>query len=231
MPQFRRRYKLGTDLCAYCGANVCTDREDPIPMALFPKSIRGSIQFLKIPACNACNNAKSQVDGALRDLLTLDFQTQNHPLIQELFEEKFVTAIKKNNVRMLDRFLEGRPRPITTPSGFFLEMGYEFPTDTTPAEMAIGWLTRGMQWVVSGQAVSPHVVKAHRVEGEMLIKLNTAIDPNTLSGAYQQGEPYLGAWIDKFERYVFWIHCFFGRIFYLARVDRMQNDDASTLGK
>jgi hypothetical protein len=47
-----------------------------VPKCLFQKAVHAAIQ---VPACNECNNAKSNYDSQLRDLLAISVENRQHP--------------------------------------------------------------------------------------------------------------------------------------------------------
>lgn len=222
----QRKFRKGVDLCAYCGTKICEDSEDPIPLNLYPKNIRQGLQFLKIPACRRCNLEKSKVDGDLRDFIALQFDNQNHPVVKELIETKVLKAYTRNNVRLMDRFFEGKNVPITTPSGFLIEMGYEFPADFTRVNEAVTWLTRGMHWAVTGKAIDAAFTKVVPIPREEAREAALMFHNVGLTGCYKQGAPYFCAWVAAPSE-IHWAHIFFSNVLYHGRTHPMSAGDSS----
>jgi hypothetical protein len=236
MPIKQRRFKLGVGLCAYCGVVVCTDGEDPIPRSLYPKSIRQGIQFLKIPACSNCNNAKSQVDDDLRDYLTINFATQTHPAATQLFHDTVIRAAEDNHIRLLDRFYEGKNVGLVTPSGFLFDLGYEVPFDDQPIVEAVKWLTRGMHWAVYGETVDAGTSLVWRIPDDQVQKWAVRFHGFSGKDFYIQGEPYTCGWVKAEDGRVLWAHSFFDSALFMAiteprnsRAEAVQSQSAECL--
>ena len=115
----QKRFKVGRDLCAYCGVNIATQREDPVPRGLYPKRARAQLQLLKNPACSDCNGAKTRVDNALRDFLVIDLDCSAHAVAQEVCAEKMASGVTGNHVRLIDDFYTGEDAPVFNREGNF----------------------------------------------------------------------------------------------------------------
>ncbi|MDP9370732.1 MAG: hypothetical protein M3Q03_21100 [Chloroflexota bacterium] len=104
MPIQQRPFRLKHDPCAYCGRNTATQSDVPIPRYLYPESLRTQLQFqlLKVPACRACNRAKSRGENALRDFLLIDIDKSDGALAQELFAAKMLTTVTDHHAQVLD---------------------------------------------------------------------------------------------------------------------------------
>lgn len=220
MPIKKRRFKLGVDSCAYCGVAVCTDREDPIPRSLYPKSIRQGIQFLKIPACSDCNGTKSQVDDDLRDYLTINITSQAHPVATELFNDTVIRAAEGNHIRLVDRFYEGRNVNLATRSGFLFGLGYEVPFDDQPVTEAVRWLTRGMHWAVYGESLDADSTVVWRIPNDQVLTWAMRFHSYPGKDFYAQGEPFTCGWVQADDGRVLWAHSFFDTSLFMAMTKR-----------
>lgn len=212
----RRRFRLGVDPCAYCATAICEDREDPIPLALYPRRVRSSIQFLKIPACRSCNDAKSRVDGALRDFLTINIESQRHPVATELFGGTVIRAAENNRVRLLDQFFEGREVQRVTPSGIFIELAYEVPYDHQPINDAVVWLTRGMHWAVYGRSVDAASTLVWLIPPEEKLLWVKKFHGYRGRNSFTQGDPFTCGWVATEDGDALWAHSFFDSVLFMA---------------
>src|SRR5262249_34719128 len=118
------RFRTGQAMCAYCGSEVSSQREDPIPRNLYPSHLRSTVQLLKIPACATCNVTKSQFDNFLRDFLVIDIDSGAHPVAAKVFDEKMISAVIENHVRLLDEFYGGFDVVVGDRTGSHLTLGY-----------------------------------------------------------------------------------------------------------
>lgn len=217
MPIAERRFKVGKSLCAYCSVAVSEEREDPIPMSLYPASVRPEIKkFLKIPACHACNHAKSLVDGELRDFLTIDIDSQKHPIATELFNTTTIKAAGYNNIRMVDRFFDGSIGTRFNPAERSVEVTYGVPFDEPRLTEAVSWLTRGMHWYVYGTSVDMDSTRVRLVEPENVLKWLRFIGDRKKADFYEQGDPYIGWWTLIDNEGTLWMHVFFGTKVFVA---------------
>lgn len=215
MPVERRRFRLGRDLCAYCASVTNEDREDLIPLALYPPSIRPTLQFLKIPACRPCNHAKSQVDGSLRDYLSINSVSQRHPVAMELFHDTVIRAAERNQIRLLDQFFEGRDVWRTTPTGIRIPE-YEIPYDDQPVHDAVVWLTRGMHWAVYGTAIEADHTKLWLIPPELVFEWIQRFHSFPGRDYFIQGEPFTCGWATATDGGTIWAHSFFDSVLFMA---------------
>jgi hypothetical protein len=78
----------------YCGKRDQLSEDHVIPQCLFAGNCPGNTP--KVYACEKCNNiVKSANDAYLRDMLFMDMDSTQHPIVQQLWE-KFARALSRN---------------------------------------------------------------------------------------------------------------------------------------
>ena len=90
-----RKKNNGEILCVYCQDRPGDTKDHVIPRLLLPKVIPYGTQLITVSSCFECNNRKSLDDAYLRDLLSHDVHTQDHPGA-ECLRDKFHSSCKKN---------------------------------------------------------------------------------------------------------------------------------------
>ncbi len=219
VPIQQKRFRLGRDLCAYCGLNTATQREDPIPRNIYPESLRAQLQLLKIPACAACNRAKSKVDNALRDYLLMDIDSSEHAVVQELFQSKMITAVTENHVRLLDGFYQGIDVPAFTREGGLAGLTYSVPADLEPVYKAVNWLTRGLHWAATGVSVSAASTSVKLVDRYDRLDLMVKLATLGFTDRFSQGGPFTTGWIVVSSGTIYWAHVFLDSVLFYCKTD------------
>lgn len=214
------RWKLGRVRCAYCGVELASTRDHPIPVNLYPLEERTKVQMLKVPSCQGCNGTKSQFDNFLRDYLTIDLDSSQHDLAQQLQVTKTVVAAASNQVRLLDSFYDGRTVPAFTRDGAFDGLAYEIPIDPEPVRNAVEWVVRGLHWAVFDETIQPADVRVSFVDRYKRQDAIVRMAVLGWSGHYTQGEPFTGAWIMGGAGKVYWALVFFDSVLFLATTQR-----------
>lgn len=146
-----RSFKLGVNLCAYCGVAIATTKDHVISRNLWPDDERNGVTFIRVPACSPCNGQKSKVDNFLRDYLVIDEDGGCHPLSAKLMSNGTIEcAVQGKHIKILRSFEDGviLPRvsqagtiwgPITA-SRWIGRIGSRSPRQlTTSAGGCIGW--------------------------------------------------------------------------------------------
>jgi hypothetical protein len=136
-----RRKKYG--YCAYCGDYDILTRDHVIPQCLFVGGTPGDVP--RVYACSTCNgDEKSSNDTYLRDLLVMDMDSSEHPVVKQLFD-KFVRAIKRNQSKAArDAMQSTRPIPLMTPSGLYAGWAWAFESEDKRNEAIMSMIVRGL---------------------------------------------------------------------------------------
>lgn len=213
----RSRWKLGKALCAYCGTAVATTRDHPVPENLYPVELRARLQMLVVPSCRPCNDAKSRVDGTLRDFLLIDMDSSEHPVVRQVFQDKMMTAVSDNHVRLLDGFYKGKNVPVFNQEGNYDGEGFAIPADLEPVSAAVEWLTRGLHWGAFGVNVDLASTDVKLVQRNQ--RMDTIVQMAVMgwTGSFHQGGPISTGWILAPSGTVYWAHSFFDAVLFLAR--------------
>ncbi len=150
-------------LCAYCGLRPGTTRDHVIPKGLFPKPRPQSI--ITVPVCALCNNAKSQDDDYLRDMLVIDFQTEGHPIAQQILKGPMIRSAARNKSRVARaaQLASGRI-PIRTPSGLYIGNAVVIPLESDRLQRIFATIVRGLTFHFHQRRLPPDCVfEASRV--------------------------------------------------------------------
>ena len=141
------------EICAYCG-KLATTKDHVVAKCLLVNSELGVI----VPACEACNNAKSRDDVYLRDVFTIRAETANVPNMKSK-SEKMERAALRDGFSSPGREILGMisNQAVVSESGDLKGFVYR-------AEARAERILSGLQWIVKGlyfyhfkQVLSPDV--------------------------------------------------------------------------
>ena len=130
--------------CAYCGEAVATTKDHVIPKGLFAQPYPPNL--ITVPACEPCNNRKSQDDDYLRDLLTCDIFGSESPVAKQVFE-KVLTSDRRGSSTIVKTAREKmRFEPLHTRGGIYLGDFPTFPIDGERFNKIMETLVRGLYY-------------------------------------------------------------------------------------
>lgn len=86
-----KKGKRKVKICVYCGQLKEVSKDHVIPKCLFIKPY--PLNLISVPACDECNNAKSQNDDYLRDILVTDNWVSKSPTAQQVFHQKMLGCV------------------------------------------------------------------------------------------------------------------------------------------
>jgi hypothetical protein len=107
------------EMCPYCGIREGTTEDHVIPRCLFSGDKPRT--YIKVMACNECNNQKkSRDDDYLRDMLLVDVDSHDHPRAQALLD-KLLRSVEDDRSLIARIILrEYRILPVVTESGLYV---------------------------------------------------------------------------------------------------------------
>lgn len=123
----RKTKQIVAGYCAYCEAWFEELTEDHItPQCLYGKKVPADIPV--VFACTSCNgDLKSKDDTWLRDVLMLDIQAFDHPVVQEIYEGPFKRSVGYGNASPVVGATQNAvrlPMPVFSPSGIYVGPAY-----------------------------------------------------------------------------------------------------------
>lgn len=238
-----RSYRLGVDPCAYCGIGIATTKDHVISRNLWPNDERNGVAFIRAPACPACNGMKSKVDNLLRDYLVIDEDGSCHPLAAKLMTNGTIErAVQGKHIKILRSFEEGVVLPRVTPAGIIWGAHFGIPLDRQDWEHiaeAVDYISRGLYWVVTGEAMSNDMAVSSR-----LIPRPDRVEAlerfGHIARVAQQFHPEAGNWIEIGNVYsgfmaaapggMYWYHVFYNGVTFLSRIGlTASSDEAPTV--
>lgn len=147
--------KRKTGQCAYCGEIKHLTRDHVIPLSLFTQPLPANL--ITVPACDNCNNAKSLNDDFLRDFLVCDVLGNQHPIAQNIFEEKVLSSQRQDSSVIAREILsKGKLEPFHTLGGIYLG---DFPTtelDERRINAVFSTVVRGLYYSWRKQRIPDH---------------------------------------------------------------------------
>lgn len=181
--------------------------------------LRARLQMLVIPSCRPCNDAKSRVDATLWDFLLTDIDSSEHPVARQVFEDKMMTAVSDNHVRLLDDFYQGKNVPVFNQVGDYdyNGKGFAIPANFEPVYAAVEWLSRGLHWGAFGVNVDSASTDVKLVQRNQRMDTIEQMAVMGWTGSFHQGGPISTGWILTPSGTVYWAHSFFDSVLFLAR--------------
>jgi hypothetical protein len=224
-PVERRRWKKGKEPCAYCGGAAST-REHVVPKNLYIPEDRKALQLQTIPACKKCNGDKALVDETLLYYLSADIDSSQHEKAKPLLLGPTSRAAARNQVRMLDKFYDGKTVPSFTRDGDYDAPAWAVEIDFDPVYKAVEWITRGMHWLVFKEipeisTLGVYVVDRYQRKDVMVKSLSAG----GFQAHFKQGEQYGCTWGETPSGVMYWYHVFFDSVLFVARSHRSFKPD------
>jgi hypothetical protein len=152
--------------------------------------------------------------------LAIDVDSSQHVKTKTLFDA-VERAAKQKQLRMLDRFYDGKTVPLFDREGKFDTLGWQVPMDDDFHIQAVNWITRGIHWVVFGERSSIQDVKSSMVDRysrhDFMLKGAVA---GAFQGHFKQGEQYGCAFGQTPAGDVYWWHVFFDTVLVVSKSKR-----------
>ncbi len=226
-----RSFKLGINVCAYCGVAIATTKDHVISRNLWPDDERNGVKFIRVPACLLCNGQKSKVDNFLRDYLVIDEDRSCHPLAAKLISNGTIErAVQGKHVKILRSFEDGVVLPRVTPAGIIWGAHYGIPLDQKDWEQiaeAVDYVSRGLYWVVTGEAMTSDMAVSSRLIPRV-DRVEALKRFGHISRIAQEFHPEAGNWIEIGDVYsgfmaaapggMYWYHVFYNGVTLLSRI-------------
>ena len=135
---------------------------------MIPRSLFGDNpprNLITVPACEACDNEKSLNDDFLRDMLVMDVQSSEHPLLQADLRNKMYRAVQRN-LSALGRLVvaESKDRALYTRGGIYLGSYPAVTIEETRVSRIFSMIVRGLYYKARKQRLPDDCVfKARRL--------------------------------------------------------------------
>ncbi len=221
MPKKGQR-KVGE--CAYCGAHAQLSRDHVVSRGFFSGPLPSYMPT--VPSCDKCNNEKSHDEGEFRDLLVLDLNGSQHPVANQLFDEKVLRSVSRPGSRLGRAiFSQARPVNVFTPTGLELvDHGYAIPTDKGLESCAITRIVRGLYHHERGGERLPadYAVEVRRAMPGKVDEYWASFEEAGFAGRRRLGEGVFVVqygFLDRDPGVSIWALLFFQAVLYIAVTD------------
>jgi hypothetical protein len=138
--------KIG--ICAYCGIEGEITVDHVVPRTLFKE--RGN-SIVRVPACQSCNHAKSQVEPDLRDFIAISVDSDRHPNHVALVQATARSTVRNSSAT--GRRVKWSRRPISIVDRGRIRDLFVTPNDPEPMLAAVEYIARGLYYYVDDQRV------------------------------------------------------------------------------
>ena len=181
----RAKQEKKEGICGYCGKITQLSEDHIIPQCLFAGKCPSDTPTLY--ACERCNNiVKSGNDIYLRDILFLDMDSAQHPIVQHLWE-KFERAVSRNQSAAAKHALSNSQLvQLHTVSGIFREWAYEMKIPHQRVTEILSMVTRGLyQYYVGKKLPQYSRFEVMRIQGDL------RLFETTIQTLLQLGAPFI----------------------------------------
>jgi hypothetical protein len=139
----KRHKKNQVAECVYCGKTRQTTKEHVFPRGLFRETKRPSNPVI-VPACRECNGMKAGDDSYIRDMLNVDINCTDHPIVVENLSGTIARSIQKGWSQLAkETRIHALSEPYFTDSGIYLGDAVSVPVN-------VERLLRWCEYVIRG---------------------------------------------------------------------------------
>lgn len=139
----KRRQRVRTGVCVYCGQTTTVEDDHLIPRALWPEQERNRVQFVRVEACRSCNSLKSKGEADLVAYAVLDKDGGDHPYAS-LLAPKVARSVQKGHANIAKAALSSTMTPLITRHGIYLGDYPWAEIDSTNMMQSLRMIVRGM---------------------------------------------------------------------------------------
>lgn len=132
--------KFQNRMCVYCTSAASTTADHVIARQFVPETLRGNLP--KVPACQSCNNAKSQLEHYLAAVLPFASRTKESRV--ELTAK--VPKRLAKNIKLHQELEAGRARVWTREASGIIVPTMAIPFDGEKLNTYVGYAVRGLMW-------------------------------------------------------------------------------------
>lgn len=215
----RQKGEQRQGVCAYCGVLGPMTRDHVFPVTLFLGSL--DPQMITVPSCQACHDAKSAGDSALRDFVNLEIHGSRHPNAL-CHMEKIVRATETHRSLIGRAFLEQSvEQEWVTEAGVYLGQVVSVPADDFMDTVlrTIEYIVRGLyryetrtnlppESPVMARYIEPHKVPQVLADLRRWPPTKVTIKGHHVAGAVSwrpPEEPLATMWLVGFNNAVFFL--------------------------
>jgi hypothetical protein len=126
-----------------------------VPRGLWPARERSNVDFVRVPACRACNVLKSKGENDLIAYSVIDKDGGTHPYASEL-APKIGRSIKRGRANVANAVLSSQMTPLITKNGVYLG---DYPSATinnTNMMQTLRMVVRGLYYTDTRTILPPH---------------------------------------------------------------------------
>lgn len=132
-------------ICPYCGLVPADTRDHVIPKCLFPGPLP---QFMvTVPACRPCKESKAKDDDYLRDMFSIDIESDSNPHALHIRNGKMMRSAKRrSSIIARDVINKTRFKEMRSAGGIILGQFPAVPLDGERIERIFTRITRGLYY-------------------------------------------------------------------------------------
>jgi hypothetical protein len=226
-----KKRMLGSRMCAYCGVTPATTEDHVVPTCLFDGPLPPDI--VKVPACNACNHAKSKDDGYLRDILITDMHCSDYPIAQALIGGKFKRAMQKNRSDFARAAVRrGCLKPMYSSGGVYLGHFHSVPLEVARVNQIFSTIARGLYFKLRGQRFPDgYSFEVMRVEPSRAQQAIDVMKAQGANGPYVLGRVFacLVMFAAEDPGVTLWLMQFYGGMFVTVKTEQTVSSEVILL--
>jgi hypothetical protein len=206
--------------CVYCGDRTATTADHVIPRSLFQRPL--PVNLIKVPACEPCNNQKSQSEDYLRDMLAVS-SAERHPVAEALLSGAMARSVSKNRSQIWRAAQRSLLVPRYDEAGNYLGDYFKIPVEANRLNQLFTVIVRGLYYHLCKQRL-PKIARidVRYIDNSQMPSMLQALQSVQIpfKGPYNWGDSIFQCLyipVDEDLMKTYWFMGFYDSYFLLAR--------------